>query len=64
VRGGEYGLIIAADTANVSALGHISTYPSEHVTTAFQMPTANGAVPKHVVLHNGACKAQEQNLDG
>lgn len=55
VRGGRNGLIIAADTAAVSTLGHITTYPSEKETLGLVVQTAGGEVPPHVVLHEGAC---------
>ena len=62
VEGGKYGLIIAADTAAVSALGHNTTYPSNQETIALQIPTAAGVVPAHKVLHGGACSMTEMVL--
>jgi len=62
IRGGKDGLIIAADTAAVSAGGHITTYPTSEETTALQIPTLNGAVPAHTVLHSGACASKETEL--
>lgn len=55
VQGGKYGLIIAADTANVSRYGHITTYPSDADTVAVQIPFADGAAPGHIALHDGPC---------
>ncbi len=62
VRGGKYGLIIAADTAAVSTLGHITEYPSNQETIALQIPTLDGVVPAHRVLHGGACSGSEMML--
>lgn len=62
IRGGKYGLVIAADTAAVSLGGHITRYPSDDMTIGLQMPTSGGVVPKHTVLHTGACKHHEQIL--
>jgi hypothetical protein len=59
ILGGRHGLIIAADTAAVSALGHITTYPGREETIAMQIPTADGLVPPHSVLYPGPCKGAE-----
>lgn len=62
VQGGKNGLIIAADTAAVSTLGHITEYPSKQETIALQIPTAGGVAPAHTVLHEGACLGSEMLL--
>ncbi|KAI4159607.1 MAG: hypothetical protein LQ342_006445 [Letrouitia transgressa] len=62
VLGGLNGLLIAADTADVSAKGHVTQYPSNEVTTALQIATEGEAVPPHTVLHPGACAAEETKL--
>ncbi|MCJ1227600.1 hypothetical protein MMC12_004256 [Toensbergia leucococca] len=62
VAGGKYGLIIAADTAGVSKGGHITTYPSSQETVALSIPTLDGRIPDHEVLHEGACRYEEQQL--
>ncbi len=59
IQGGRYGLILAADTANASKLGHITKYPSMKETVAIQIPTANNEIPSHSVLHEGACRHEE-----
>ncbi|KAI9712067.1 MAG: hypothetical protein M1820_001776 [Bogoriella megaspora] len=61
IQGGRHGLILAADTANVSTLGHITNYPSKHETVALQIPTVNNEIPSHQVLHEGACVPDEEN---
>lgn len=48
-------MIIAADTADVSKYGHITTYPSDADTVALQTPFAGGIAPDHTVLHSGPC---------
>ncbi|CAJ2509353.1 Uu.00g143790.m01.CDS01 [Anthostomella pinea] len=55
VTGGEFGLIFAADTADVSTEGHRTQYPSSTQTIGLQLPTLNGEVPAHDVLHSGPC---------
>ena len=62
IRGGEDGLIIAADTAAVSRSGHITNYPSNRETIALQIPTEGRLLPRHRVLHEGACRKEEMKL--
>ena len=59
VSGGEFGLIFAADTAGVSTTGHRTEYPGITETVLLQVPTVDGSVPPHAVLHTGPCTAQE-----
>ncbi|KAL8786797.1 MAG: hypothetical protein Q9195_008055 [Heterodermia aff. obscurata] len=61
VYGGREGLILAADTKNVSTLGHRTRYPSNQTTVAIQIPLENNAIPPHTVLHPGACLKGEEN---
>jgi hypothetical protein len=53
VRGGKYGILIAADTASASEHGHITTYPSAEDTIALQIPFADGKIPAHTALYSG-----------
>jgi hypothetical protein len=62
VVGGKHGGILALDTADVSADGHFTVYPTNEVTTALELPFADGKVPPHVSLHDGPCTAEEQNF--
>ncbi|KAK8851053.1 hypothetical protein PGQ11_013532 [Apiospora arundinis] len=55
VLGGEFGLIFAADTANVSEKGHYTRYPGIVETVALQIPTLNGEIPPHQVVRPGPC---------
>ncbi|KAJ5179801.1 hypothetical protein N7492_003011 [Penicillium capsulatum] len=50
--------LLALDTPDVSALGHITRYPAER-TVALQIPLGAGGVPKHRVLHQGGCSKAE-----
>ncbi|KAI3335449.1 hypothetical protein F4824DRAFT_501077 [Ustulina deusta] len=59
ISGGQFGLIFAADTKNVSVKGHRTQYPGITETVALRIPTADGEVPKHRVLHSGPCGAGE-----
>ncbi|KAH9892960.1 hypothetical protein F4778DRAFT_749022 [Xylariomycetidae sp. FL2044] len=59
VVGGEFGLIFAGDTAAVSTVGHHTQYPGVTETIALQIPTTNGEIPSHCVLHMGSCTAEE-----
>ncbi|PHH72607.1 hypothetical protein CDD82_5899 [Ophiocordyceps australis] len=58
VDGGQDGLIIAADTADVSSLGHRTVYPGDVPTTAIQLPFLDGQIPPHKVLYSGPCRKQ------
>lgn len=55
--GSEFGLLFAADTANVSRLGHDSWYITD--VTFLQIPTKNGEIPIYKTLHMGSCYANE-----
>ncbi|KAL1848874.1 hypothetical protein Daus18300_013486 [Diaporthe australafricana] len=57
VLGGEFGLIFAADTADVSGVGHSTSYPGNTETVAVQVPTLDGEIPAHSILHDGPCTA-------
>ncbi|CAN8101522.1 unnamed protein product [Discula destructiva] len=59
VSGGQFGLIFAADTADVSGTGHSTAYPGMTETVALQIPTEDGEIPPHSVLHAGPCTAIE-----
>ncbi|KAL5378259.1 hypothetical protein DPSP01_009192 [Paraphaeosphaeria sporulosa] len=59
IRGGKYGLIIAADIAAVSKKGHITRYPSGSTTTALQIRMKDNIPPAHSILHKGACRQDE-----
>lgn len=59
IHGGKYGLIVAADTRDVSTLGHRTEYPSAADTVALQVPIAEGSKFNHRILHPGACTEQE-----
>jgi len=61
IQGGRHGLILAADTANISTFGHITKYPSKEVTVGIQIPTAYNEIPPHTVLHEGPCVKKEEN---
>lgn len=51
-------IIISADTADVSAAGHISNYLNSDAQF-LQLPFAGGKIPHHKVLYNGVCKTEE-----
>jgi hypothetical protein len=54
---GVNGLIVAADTTGI---GHYTEYPSDKETVALQIPFADGKVPAHDVLKEGACHSTSQ----
>ncbi|PKX92715.1 uncharacterized protein P174DRAFT_442584 [Aspergillus novofumigatus IBT 16806] len=58
ILGGKHGMILALDTADVSADGHYTEYPSDEVTVAMAVPLGDEE-PAHRVLYQGACKATE-----
>ncbi|CEJ86663.1 hypothetical protein VHEMI04169 [[Torrubiella] hemipterigena] len=55
VQGGKYGLIIAADTQDVSQHGHRTEYPSGADTIGIQIPISDESSFEYKVLHSGAC---------
>ena len=59
VEGGQLGLIFAADTSDVSGSGHNTSYPGVTETIALQIPTQDGEIPSHSVLHAGPCTAND-----
>lgn len=59
IEGGEYGVIFAADTADVSTQGHRTQYPGTSETVALEMPTEDGEIPAYEVLHSGPCTASD-----
>ncbi|KAJ5655924.1 hypothetical protein N7507_007874 [Penicillium longicatenatum] len=59
VHGGKNGAILALDTADVSGLGHITKYPSDESTITLEIPLGEEGIPRHVVLHSGACEGVE-----
>ncbi|EIN12099.1 hypothetical protein PUNSTDRAFT_18280, partial [Punctularia strigosozonata HHB-11173 SS5] len=56
VAGGPNGLIVVVDTVGS---GHITTYPSDSPTIAYQIPFQDGIIPAHKVLHAGACTGNQ-----
>ncbi|ROW14979.1 hypothetical protein VPNG_03465 [Cytospora leucostoma] len=59
VEGGEFGLIFASDTADLSTKGHRTVYPGNTETVALIIPTKDGLVPNHTTVHNGPCTADD-----
>lgn len=55
IAGGRYGLIIAADLPSISHYGHFAEFPSDAATVLVQVPTADGKIPDHDILHQGPC---------
>ena len=62
IQGGKYGLIVAADTPDVSEDGHFTEYPGDSDTVALQVPLKDGEKLEHQVLHGGACSWDEMLL--
>lgn len=56
---GEFGLIFAADTVGTSSLGHRTQYPGITETVAISMPTKDGGIPPHNLLHYGPCAKKD-----
>ncbi|KAF3059424.1 hypothetical protein GL218_04546 [Daldinia childiae] len=59
INGGQFSLVFAADTAAVSRKGHRTQYPGITESIALQIPTSDGKVPEHNVLHMGPCNFNE-----
>lgn len=54
IQGGSHGMLIAADTRNVSRYGHITNFPGDEATLIAEFPVAGNKVPTHLVLHRGS----------
>ncbi|KAL8420988.1 hypothetical protein RB596_001963 [Gaeumannomyces avenae] len=63
VRGGRNGIIVAADTRDVSGPGHTTDYPGDEPTVVLQMPIAAGRLGfgRYSVLHEGPCTEEEMS---
>lgn len=59
ITGGRYGWLIAADTADVAAQGHVTEFPSDERTVIAQFPVKCGKPPEHRLLHEGPCLAED-----
>ncbi|KAB5515620.1 hypothetical protein GE09DRAFT_576139 [Coniochaeta sp. 2T2.1] len=59
ITGGEFGVIFAADTSDVSCDGHISTNIGSTEFVSLMISTQDGTVPEHEILHTGPCVAEE-----
>ena len=62
VHGGKYGLVIAADTPDVSKIGHVSSIVGKEELTMLMIPTAKGEIPPHRVIHGGPCEEHDLML--
>lgn len=59
-KGGEFGLLFAADTADRTREGHGSVFPGGTETIALQIPTRDNKIPEHRVLYyDKPCAAAE-----
>ncbi|KAF4589842.1 small secreted protein [Ophiocordyceps camponoti-floridani] len=61
IQGGKKGLIIAADTADVSMQGHRTYVSTEENTVVLQLPIKDARKFKHTVLHSGGCHESEMS---
>jgi hypothetical protein len=59
IQGGKYGLLIAADTADRTAHGHLTRYPSAADTVALTVPIKDREGFKYKVLHPGPCREDD-----
>ncbi|KAK2759566.1 small secreted protein [Colletotrichum kahawae] len=59
-KGGEFGLLFATDTADLTEEGHGSIFPGATESIVLQIPTKDNKIPKHRVLYdNKPCTAGE-----
>lgn len=56
---GEYGMMFAADTADVSSDGHTSRYLGATESIYLEIPTRDGNVLEHNILRMGPCDPEE-----
>lgn len=53
------GIFFAADTADISHVGHGNLFPGYTSVIIMQIPTLGNKVPKHTVLHAGYCTSND-----
>ena len=46
----------------MSKLGHVSSTIGEEELTALMIPTKDGKIPPHIVIHTGACEKRDLDL--
>ena len=46
----------------MSKTGHVSSVMSEEELTGLMLPTANGEIPPHTVIHEGPCDKYDLEL--
>ncbi|KAH8885831.1 hypothetical protein GQ53DRAFT_728421 [Thozetella sp. PMI_491] len=59
ITGGAFGILFAADTADISKNGHRSQYVGVDDTVVIQVPTSDGKIPEHTILHYGICHPEQ-----
>ncbi|POS73515.1 hypothetical protein DHEL01_v208092 [Diaporthe helianthi] len=58
--GGEFGLLFATDTADLTEVGHGGVFPGPTESIVLQIPTKDNKIPKHRVLKdNEPCTVDE-----
>ena len=58
--GGEFGLLFATDTADLTKEGHGSFFPGPTESLTLQIPTRDNKIPTHRVLTEiGPCTVNE-----
>ncbi len=62
VHGGKHGFLLAADIANVSKTGHVSSVVGNEELTGLMIPTVNSEIPPHRVIHGRACDKYDLEL--
>ena len=55
IEGGRHGWLIAADTADIAAQGHVTDFPSDERTVIAQFTVKGNKPPAHSLLHDGPC---------
>ncbi|TLD03116.1 uncharacterized protein PgNI_12584 [Pyricularia grisea] len=60
LTGGEFGLLFAADTADVSRTGHTSASMGDTETVLPRIATEGGMLPNRKRIHMGACDVTEK----
>ncbi|MBE3049692.1 hypothetical protein IMZ48_45790 [Candidatus Bathyarchaeota archaeon] len=64
IHGGRYGIVIGADTPDISTLGHNTDYPGDTETVGIEVPLRADADFDYTVLHEGPCSDDEVGWEG
>lgn len=61
-RGGAKGLVLATDFESVNKFGYRTVCSKREQTVGMAIPVKGNRVPEHTVVHEGACRREDQDF--